>query len=85
MRQQIAEYVIQQAVKEQEKMAVAEGLDQREDLILNPNSMFDERFEAVMVDMLQGRHISQTKPESPGLFEQPEDHQTDDEDPTSEF
>jgi hypothetical protein len=85
LRQQIAEYVIQQAVKEQEKMALAEGLDQREDLILNPNSMFDERFEAVMVDMLKGRHISQTKPESPGLFEQPEDHQTDDEDPTSEF
>jgi hypothetical protein len=47
--------------------------------------MFDERFEAVMVDMLNGRHISQTKPDSPGLFEQPEDHETNDEDPTSEF
>ena len=65
-------------------MLAAEGIDEREELILNPNTMFDERFEAVMVDMLAGRHISQTKPDSPGLFDQPEDHRNDD-DPTSDF
>ena len=84
LKQSIGEYMVEQAVKEQEKLALAEGLTEREDLILNPNSMFDERFEAVMVDILKGRHISQTKPSSPGLFEQPEDNPTDD-DPTSEF
>ncbi len=71
--------------KEQEKLVKAEGIQEREHLTLNPNSMFDERFEAVMVDMLAGRHISQTKPQSPGLFELPEDHETGDDDPTSDF
>ena len=84
LKQQIGEYMVQEAVKEQEKIAKLEGVGEREDLILNPNTMFDERFEAVMVDMLKGRHISQTKPGSPGLFELPEDNPTDD-DPTSEF
>ena len=84
LKQQIAEYMVQEAVKEQEKLARLEGVDEREELILNPNTMFDERFEAVMVDMLKGRHISQTKPTSSGLFELPEDNPPDD-DPTSEF
>jgi hypothetical protein len=85
LKQQIAEYMVQEAVKEQEKIVKAEGIQEREHLTLNPNSMFDERFEAVMVDMLAGRHISQTKPQSPGLFELPEDHETGDDDPTSDF
>ena len=85
LRQQIAEYMVEEAVKEQEKLTQAEGLTGREDLILNPNTMFDERFEAVMVDMLAGRHASQIKPNSPGLFDQPEDNNTDEDDPTSEF
>ena len=34
----------------------------REDLILNPDTEFDERFEAVMVDMLNGKHSSQIHP-----------------------
>ena len=46
--------------------------------------MFDERFEAVMVDMLKG-HTSQIHPNMPGLFDQPEEHETDDEDPTSDY
>jgi hypothetical protein len=85
LKQQVAEYAVEQAVKEQEKLLEAEGLENRDDLVLNPNTMFDERFEAVMVDMLAGRHVSQTKPDTSLLFDQPEDHETDDEDPTSDF
>ena len=85
LRQQIAEYMVEQAVKEQDRLVQAEGVDAREDLILNPNTMFDERFEAVMVDMLAGRHASQIKPNSSGLFDQPEDNKTDDDNPTSDF
>ena len=84
LKQQVAEYVIEQAVKEQEKIE-AEDLSGREDLILNPETMFDERFEAVMVDILNGRHPSQLHPNTPGLFSQPEEHETDDDKPTSDF
>ena len=85
LKQQVAEYVMEQAMKEQEKMMEQEVLEGRDDLVLNPNTMFDERFEAVMVDMLAGRHISQTKPNGDTLYDQPEDHETDDDNPTSDF
>ena len=85
LKQQVAEFVVEEAVKEQERIMKAEGLDEKEELLLNPNTMFDERFEAVMVDMLNGRHVSQTKPETPGLYDQPEDHETDSDNPTSDF
>jgi hypothetical protein len=85
LRQQIAEYVMEQAIKEEEKLMEQEVLEGRDDLVLNPNTMFDERFEAVMTDMLAGRHISQTKPNGENLFDQPEDHETDDDNPTSDF
>ena len=85
LKQQVAEYVMEQAIKEQERMDEAEGLAGRDDLILNPETMFDERFQAVMVDMLKGNHISQTKPETPGLYQGPEQHETDEDDPTSDF
>ena len=78
------EGMIEQAVKEQERLE-AEDLSGREDLILNPATHFDERFEAVMVDILQGRHASQIHPNMPGLFDQPEEHETDDDNPTSDF
>ena len=84
LKQQIAEYMIEQTVKEQERLE-AEDLSGREDLILNPGTQFDERFEAVMVDILQGRHASQIHPGMPGLFDQPEEHETDDDNPTSDF
>ena len=76
---------MEQAIKEQERLDEAEGLAGRDDLILNPETMFDERFQAVMVDMLKGNHISQTKPETPGLYQGPEQHETDEDDPTSDF
>ena len=84
LRQQVAEYMVEQAVKEQERIE-AEELSGREDLILNPDTQFDERFEAVMVDILSGRHASQIHPNMPGLFDQPEEHETDDDNPTSDF
>jgi len=84
LKQQVAEYAVEQAMKEQEKIMQEEALEGRDDLVLNPNTMFDERFEAVMTDILAGRHISQTKPDGTTSYDQPEEHETDD-DPTSEF
>jgi hypothetical protein len=85
LKQQIAEYVMEQAMKEQEMLDKAEGLDGREDLILNPDTTFDERFQAVMVDLLNGKHPTQVKPNQPGLFNQPEDNETDEDNPTNDY
>ena len=85
LKQQVAEYAVEQAMKEQEKIMEEEGLVGRDDLVLNPSTLFDERFEAVMTDILAGRHISQTKPDSTTSYDQPEEHESDDDNPTSDF
>ena len=60
LKQQVAEYVVEQALKEQEKlMEEARALMNVLILIFAPDSDFADRFEAVMEDMLAGNHISQ--------------------------
>ena len=71
LKQQVAEYMIEEALKEQARMDQSEEIDTRADLLLNPETGFAERFDAVMTDMLAGRHISQTEPKQPGLFRKP--------------
>ena len=72
-------------MKEQEKLDEMEELSSREELLLDPSTHFDERFEAVMVDMLQGRHASQIDSSATGLNQQPEEHETDDDNPTQDY
>ena len=74
LKQQVGEYMIEEALKEQAKIDESDLIDGRADLILNPDTGFAERFDAVMTDMLAGRHISQTEPEQPGLFRKPTDN-----------
>ena len=59
-----------------------EQLNAREDLMLNPETGFGDRFEAVITDMLAGRHPSQFNTELEGLHRAPTDN---DENPTEEF
>jgi hypothetical protein len=66
--------MIEEALKEQERLDDSEEIDARADLLLDPTTSFPERFEAVMTDMLAGRHISQTEPEQPGLFRKPSEN-----------
>ena len=73
LKQQVGEYMIEQALKEQARLDETEAIDSRADLLLNPETGFAERFDAVMTDMLAGRHISQTEPSEPGLFRKPAD------------
>ena len=42
------------------------------------------RFEAVMLDLLNGNHITQTEPDDPGLYREPTDHDEKD-DPEADF
>jgi len=60
LKQQIAEFNVELALKEQEKLFQQEELDERANLIFAPDSQFSERFEAVVEDMLAGRHSSQS-------------------------
>ena len=51
-------------------------------MLFNPDTEYDERFEAVMVDLLNGKHIGQVTPEDSDLLGNPIDNEDD---PTNEF
>ena len=73
-------------MKEQAKIQDKAEADLRAQLLLNPDVGFAERYEAVMTDMLAGRHINQIHPDDPSLFKDLIDNQElDDENPTNEF
>ena len=74
--------MIEEAIKEQQKQDETAEIEARAALLMNPETGFGERFEAVINDMLSGNHISQTEPDDPGLFRSPQDNGEDDENPT---
>ena len=84
LKQQVAEYVIEEAMKEQEKLMQANEAEARAALLFDPNTDFPERYEAVMTDILAGRHASQTEPEGIDLYHTPETH-SEDENSTNDF
>ena len=75
LKQQVQEFVIEEAMKEQEKIDQAAEIDARDALLLDPSTDFDTRFEAVMTDMLQGRHVTLIEPDDPGLYREPVDNE----------
>ena len=75
LKQQIAEYNVEQALKEQEKMFEQEELDERANLIFNADTDFSDKFEAVISDMLAGRHSSQSDIVNPDTLKKPTDHE----------
>ncbi len=82
LKQQIAEYNVELALAAQEKLIDQEELDERANLIFQPDSEFSERFEAVIEDMLAGRHSSQSNIINPDTLKKPTDI---DENSTDEF
>lgn len=82
LKQQIAEYNVELALAAQEKLINQEELDERANLIFQPDSEFSERFEAVVEDMLAGRHSSQSNIINPDTLKKPTDI---DENSTDEF
>jgi len=75
LKQQIAEFNVELAIKEQEKLFQQEELDERANLIFAPDSEFSERFEAVVEDMLAGRHPSQSNIIDPDKLKKPTDNE----------
>ena len=75
LRQQVSEYMVEQAMKEQEKMFQQEELDERANLTFDPDSHFANKFEAVIEDMLAGRHSSQSSLPNPDSLKKPTDNE----------
>ena len=75
LKQRVAEYVIEEAMKEQEKQFEQEELDERANLIFDPDSHFSNKFEAVIEDMLAGRHPSQSSIPNPDSLNKPTDNE----------
>ena len=82
LKQQVQEYMIEQAMEEQIKIDQATEIDARAALTIDPGSGFGDRFEAVITDLLQGRHIAQMDTDDPGLYRKPIDN---DDEPTKDF
>jgi len=72
---------MEQAVKEQEKLDQTCEIDMRTDLLLNPDTEYSERFEAVVTDMLKGNHISTAEPDDPGLYRKPAEDESKEDEP----
>ena len=53
LKQQIAEYVLEEALKEQERLDATHELNAREDLMLNPDTGFGDRLKQLLQTCLQ--------------------------------
>ena len=76
--------LVKEALKAQAKLEEQEEFDERAAMLFNPDTKFSERFEAVMVDMLSGKHASQIDADGEDLLNHPIDN-GEDENPTHEF
>ena len=75
LKQQIAEYNIELALKEEAKLIDQEELDERANLIFNTDSEFSDKFETVISDLLAGRHPTQFDVPNPDTLKKPTDHE----------
>ena len=82
LKQQVAEFVMEEALKREAKELEQELIDERADLLFDPNTGYGDRFEAVMTDILAGRHINQLTADNQNDYQEPTDNE---ENPTEEF
>ena len=59
LKQQVAEYVLEEAIKEEEKRASEAEMQARTELLFEPTTDFADRWQAVVGDILLNRHPSQ--------------------------
>ena len=83
LKQQVAEYVMEEAMKEAMQADETAMIDARAEMMINPATGFGDRFEAVMTDMLEGRHSTQIEPDDPGMYRETIDN--DDDEATQDF
>lgn len=86
LKQQVQEFVIEEALKEQERIDETAKIQRGVDMFIQPETDFGERFEAVISGLLDGYHPSLLEPEDPGLYRKPIDNDDDDDaNPTNEY
>ena len=71
---------MEKAMSEAAKQDKTDLIDQRAAMMVDKGADFEDRFSAVMVDLLAGIHQTQIDPESEGLYREPIDN--DNENPT---
>ena len=82
LKQQVAEFVMEEALKQEQKELEQEIIDGRAELLFDPNTGYGDRFEAVMTDILAGRHINQLTSDVQSDYQETIDNE---ENPTEEF
>lgn len=75
LKQQVQEFMIEEAMKEQQKIDKSADIDERASLMMNPDTGFAEKFQAVMTDLLSGSHITQTDKDTDGLYRELTDNE----------
>ena len=75
LKQQIAEYVVEKALEEQEKLISEAELQERTNIFFDPDTGFGDKFEAAMSDMLAGRHTSQSNIPNPDSLKEATDNE----------
>ena len=80
LKQQVSEYVVEEALKEEQKLMDSDELAQRAGLFFDGNAAFADRLDTVITDMLGGIHVSQLKEEGEHFFDQTIDHGEESED-----
>ena len=63
------------AIEKEVEVKRAAEVQARHDMMMDVDTEYNDRFQAVLTDMLQGRHISQTETEDRDMYRQiPTDH-----------
>ena len=74
LKQKVQEYLVEEMMKEQQKLADEAGMIDTRNLLMFGEGNFADRLEAVTNDILKGKHISQTEPDDPGMYRAPTDN-----------
>ena len=92
LKQQIHDYQMDKAIEKEVEVKRAAEVQARHDMLLDVDAEYNDRFEAVLTDMLEGRHISQTEAEDRAMYRQmPTDNsyeevdESDDDDESTDF
>ena len=77
LKQQVSEFVIEEALKEEAKQAEKMNAELRNEMLINPDTGYGDRFAAVITDFLAGAHSSQLEPDDSSMFKLPTDHESE--------
>ena len=84
LKQQVQEYMIEEAMKMQQQIDKTAEIDARAAMFIDRDADFGGKFEAVITDLLNGNHPALLEPDDPGLYRKPVDNE-DDEKPTTDY